>query len=141
MRNFAQRLIVYEARENRPARQNLSAAFQACEKLHMQLAKFIGNTGFRTVFSHALALSAEEVAWLRGVRVTADGPLEGLEELQAQLSPDELFEGGVVLLAQLLGLLVAFIGANLTVRLVCEVWPKVPLNDLGFDNGGKNEKK
>jgi hypothetical protein len=33
----------------------------------------------------------------------------------------------------LLGLLVAFIGENLTVRLLREVWPKVPLDDLDSD--------
>ena len=66
-----------------------------------------------------------------------DGALAGIEE---QLNPDKFFEGRVVLLAQLLGLLVAFIGANLTLRLVREIWPKVPLNDLNFGNGDKNEK-
>jgi hypothetical protein len=46
----------------------------------------------------------------------------------------------VVLLAQLLGLLVAFIGENLTLRLMREVWPKVPLNELDFASEGKYEK-
>jgi len=41
----------------------------------------------------------------------------------------------------LLGLLVAFIGENLTIRLVREVWPKAPLNDLDLTQEGKNEKK
>jgi hypothetical protein len=72
--------------------------------------------------------------------VKADGSLEGLEELNAKRNPDELFEGGVVLVAQLLGLLVAFIGETLTLRFVREVWPEVPLDDLDFGKGGKNEK-
>ena len=100
----------------------------------------MGNGGFRALLSRALALANAEVPWLRAVQVKADGSLEGLEELHAQLDPDEFFEGRVVLLAQLLGLLVAFIGENLTLRLVREVWPKVPLDDLDFGNGGKNEK-
>jgi hypothetical protein len=83
----------------------------------------------------SLALSTEEVPWLHTVRIKADWSLEGLEELQAKLDPDELFDGGVVLLAQLLGLLVVFIGEVLTVRLVREVWPKVRLNDLDISNG------
>ena len=65
----------------------------------------------------------------------------GLEQLPAQLDLDKFFEGRVVLLAQLLGLLVAFIGENLTIRLVREVWPKAPLNDLDLTQEGKNEKK
>jgi len=67
--------------------------------------------------------------------------LGGLEQLPAQLDLDKFFEGRVVLLAQLLGLLVAFIGENLTIRLVREVWPKAPLNDLDLTQEGKNEKK
>ena len=86
------------------------------------------------MLSRALALATREVDWLRALRVKADGSLEGLEELQAQLDRDTFLEGGVVLLAQLLGLLVAFIGGDLTVRLVREIWPRVPLNDLELVN-------
>jgi hypothetical protein len=64
-----------------------------------------------------------------------------VEEHHAQLDLDELFEGRVVLLAQLLGLLVAFIGENLTLRLVREVWLQAQLHDLDFDDGVKNEKR
>jgi len=138
MRYFAKRLMTYEAGENKFAGTKSPAVFHSCEKLRLHLATFMGHTGFHTLLARALALSTAEVPWLRAVRLKADGSLEGLEELQAQLDPDEFFEGGVVLLAQLLGLLVAFIGENLTLRLVREVWPKVPLNDFDFDNAGKN---
>ena len=37
-----------------------------------------------------------------------------------------------MLLAQLLGLLVAFVGKNLTLRLVREVWPNSKLDGLDF---------
>jgi hypothetical protein len=50
------------------------------------------------------------------------------------------FEGRIVLLAQLLGLLVAFIGENLAVRLVREAFPKAPVNNLDLVNGRKYEK-
>jgi hypothetical protein len=35
----------------------------------------------------------------------------------------------------------AFIRENLTLRLVQENWPKVPLHDLNFGNTDKNEKQ
>ncbi len=140
MRNFAKRLMAYEALGNTSSETKNPAGFHVCEKLRLHMATFMGNTGFRTLLSRSLALSAEEVPWLRKVRVTEDVPLEGLEELQAQLDRDEFFQGGVVLLAQLLGLLVAFIGANLTLRLVREVWPKVPLNNLDFGKEDEYEK-
>jgi hypothetical protein len=50
------------------------------------------------------------------------------------------FEGRIVLLAQLLGLLVAFIGENLAFRLVREAFPKAPVNNLDLVNGRKYEK-
>jgi hypothetical protein len=138
MRNFAKRLVADEARENKPSAAKTPADFRVCEKLRPNLATFMGNAGFRALLSRALALAKTEVPWLRAVHVKANGALEGVEELHARLDQDEFFEGRVVLLAQLLGLLVAFIGEHLTLRLVREVWPKALLDDLDFGNGGKS---
>jgi hypothetical protein len=66
------------------------------------------------------------------VHVNADGDLEGFEALGLQLDPSEFVEGRVVLLAQLLGLLVALIGPSLTSRLTGEIWPQIPLNEQDF---------
>jgi len=139
MRHFAKRLIVFEARGNKSSTTSTPAAFSAPEKLRPQLAPLMGEGGFRALLVRALALAGGEVPWLRTVQVTAGGSLEGLMELQPQLGPDDFLEGGVVLTAQLLGLLAALIGENLTVRLVHEVWPKVPLNGLDLEIRDKNE--
>jgi hypothetical protein len=100
----------------------------------------MGNAGFRALLSRALALANEEVRWLRAMHVKADGALEGLNELHTQVDPVEYIEGKVVLLAQLLGLLVALIGPGLTSSLVGEIWPKIPLRDLDFVTGETNEQ-
>lgn len=71
----------------------------------------------------ALEQANTEVPWLSLLRVQADWSLAGLGEIQPQPRRGELIEGGIVLLGQLLGLLVAFIGQALTSRLVSEVWP------------------
>jgi hypothetical protein len=130
MRNFAKRLVAHETSGNKSSGTETPAAFHACEKLRPHLATLMGNAGFRALLSRALTLANAEVRWLRAVHVKADGSLESLEELHAQVDPNEFYEGGVVLLAQLLGLLVAFIGENLALRIVREVWPKLSLNDL-----------
>ncbi len=140
MRDFAKRLIAYEARGNHAPGHNAPGDFDICEKLRPQLVTLMGNAGFRALLSRALALAGDEAPWLRAVHVKSDGALEGLEEMHAELPPGALLEGKVALLAQLLGLLVAFIGQNLTVRVIREVWPKAPLNDLDLANGEKNEK-
>jgi hypothetical protein len=125
MRNFAKRLIADEAGGNR---------------LRPHLVVLMGNRGYHGLLSRALALAQAEVSWLRAVHVKADGTLEGVETHHAQLDPDELLEGRVVLLAQLIGLLVAFIGEPLTLRLAREVWPNAKLDELDFGTEIKNEK-
>ena len=137
LRSFAERLIAYETRGINLPRQKSQRACLVSEKLRPQLAALMGNVGFRALISRALALSNAEIPWLRAVHVKADGSFEGLDELGAQVGPDKIFEGRVVLLAQLLGLLVAFIGENLTLRLVREVWPKLSLNDVDLGTGEK----
>jgi hypothetical protein len=140
MRNLAQRLITLEAKGKNSAATNGSVAFTVPEKLRPTLSMLVGNAGFRTLLARALTLAAAENPWLRAAKVNADGSLEGWEQLPAPVAPDRFREGGVVLVAQLLGLLVAFIGENLTVRLVSEVWPKLPLNDWNLSEGETNEK-
>jgi len=140
MRNFALRLMDYERAENNPAGLRTPAGFQVNNKLRRHLATFMGQGGFKTLQARSLALATAEVAWLGAVQVKADGTLEEVETLQTQLAPDQFLEGRVVLLAHLLGLLVLFVGENLTLRLVREVWPKVPLHGLDFGKGEQYEK-
>jgi hypothetical protein len=132
MRHFAKLLTVYERRANTPSETNTPPAFQVCEKLRTHLGTFMGAAGFRELLSCALPRAQAEIPWLGALHVKADGSLEGLEELNTKHNPDELIEGGVVLVAQLLGLLVAFIGETLALRFVREVWPTVPVDDLNL---------
>ena len=140
MLNFARRLIAHDALENKSAGTKPAAVFPVGDRLRPELATLMGNNGFRALLLRSLALAAAEVPWLRAVQVKADGALAGLEAPQAELDPAEFLHGMIVLLAQLLGLLVAFIGQTLTRHLVAEIWPSILLNDLDFGNGGKNEK-
>jgi hypothetical protein len=57
------------------------------------------------------------------VQVTADGSLQGLGEPEQGINKDQAGQGGIILIAQLLGLLCTFIGAALTLRLVQNIWP------------------
>ena len=58
------------------------------------------------------------------MEVAADGSLKGLDELQPQIDKEQAREGGAILIAQLLGLLLTFIGEGLTLRIVRDVWPE-----------------
>jgi hypothetical protein len=140
-RDFAERLIAYETAVGKSDASTLPSAFLVCEKLRPLLATLLGNVGFSALLSRALALAGSEVAWLRALRVGPSGSLEGLAEPQALVSPDETIRGAVALVAQLLGLLATFIGEDLTLRLVREVWPKLASDNPDFAKGNKNEEQ
>jgi hypothetical protein len=137
-RAFANGLIAYEAGGKKSSATKVRAAFDVCEKLRPHLATLMGSVGFHALLSRALAVANTEVACLRAVHVKADGSLEEIDDVEGQVASEEMAEGSLVLVAQLLGLLVAFIGENLTLRMLREVWPKLPLNDL---DSGKGDKK
>jgi len=131
MREFAERLIAQEMAQKSPE----PAALVVCERLRAPLATLMGTVGFAALLSRALSLATTEIPGLRALHVDADGALQGWTERKARPLPDESFEGGVTLLAHLLGLLATFIGENLTLRLVQEVWPKLALDDVDFSEG------
>ncbi len=95
----------------------------------------MGGTGFQALLSRALAVANTDDPWLRGVQVKADGSLGGLEASDAPVDPAAMAEGGIVLVSQLLALLAAFIGENLTLQMLRDVWPELRLGDLESKNG------
>ncbi len=135
MRSLAKRLIAYETNGNNPMPARTPET--VCQRLRVHLATVMGVGGVRALFVRALALANAEVPWLSTLHVRADGSLESSQEPHPQVTPEEGFEGGVVLLAHLLGLLVAFIGEILTLSLVREVWPQVPATVRELGQGGK----
>jgi hypothetical protein len=137
MRSIAERLIDYETQGTDSSETTETATFQLTDRLRPQLATLMGNGGFRALLTRALVLASAELSWLRAVRVDADGTLEGLEAPHARLKPAEFREGQLVLLAQLLGLLVTFIGPGMTSRLVGEIWPQLAADNVDFGNGDK----
>src|SRR5476649_386911 len=110
MRDFAERLIAYETKGSKSSETKTPAVFLVGEKIRLHLTALMGNVGYRALLSRALALASAEVPWLHAVHVKADGSFGRLDELGGQVGPKKIAEGSEVLLAQLLGLLVAFIG-------------------------------
>lgn len=114
------------------------AAFWATDKLRPHLSMLMGRGGFQALLARALVLAAAEAPWLNAVQVVGDGELEGLATARAELGVTEFSEGEVVLLAQLLGLLVAFVGPALTLRLIIQIWPQLSVDEADF--GGTAEQ-
>lgn len=130
MRRIAKRLIASATPKNIP--NSATAVFWVTDALRPHLANLVGKGGVRALLARALVLAAAEVPWLGAATIGGDGDLEGLDALSVPLDSAEFLEGRVVLLAQLFGLLVAFIGPSLTSRLMGEIWPKVPFKDRDF---------
>lgn len=129
-RDLAERLIAHEDKANKIAGTAAPKSLIVLDQLRPHLANLMGSAGFNALLSRSLALANAEVEWLQQVQVASDGKLAGLDALEAKGDAHDFLEGRVVLLAQLFGLLIAFIGEKLTMQLVAEVWPNVPLNEL-----------
>ena len=120
-------LMAHEISSNKIHGVEASPAFDVAEKLRPHLANLMGAGGFRALLSRALILAKAEVSWLGKVQVDKDGKLEGLERTRFQLDQTVFLQGTATLIAQLLGLLAAFIGPTLTLQQINEVWPQFPL--------------
>ena len=129
MRLIAGRLIAYEASQNESSETNVTAVFRVCDRLRRALGKLAGVAGFRSLLLRALTLAKAEVAWLEALQLKADGSLEYPEQ-KAERAQAEMVQGEIVLVAQLLGLLVTFIGESLTWSLLQEVWPGLPMKEF-----------
>jgi hypothetical protein len=124
-RYLAQLLLTYEevvAGENsEPAE---SAAFRVCAKLRHPLITLTGVAGFRSLLCRALTLARAEAPSLSAVQVAEDGSLQGLDDQERPIAKDQARERGAILIAQIIGLLLTFIGEGLTLRIVQNVWPE-----------------
>ena len=141
-RDLARRLLAHEAAADKTSLSTESTVIRVYEKLRRSLCTLAGVAGFRSLASRALMLAKAEAPSLSAMQVTADGSLQVLGETESQSDKYQAGEGGVILLAQLLGLLSTFIGEALTLRLVQDAWPDAAFDD--HDSGttetrGKHE--
>jgi hypothetical protein len=98
------------------------------ERLRRQLAASVGVDGFQVLASRALALAKSESPRLSAVQLMANGGLRGLGEVRSQTDADEDGEAGIILIAQLLGLFLTFLGEATTLRLIEDLRLQVDVN-------------
>jgi hypothetical protein len=124
-RELAQRLLAFEAVEAETANAEALAVSRVCDKLRRSLTTLAGAAGFRSLLARALALATKESPPLAACEVNPDGSLQGLNGEAAQ--------SGAVLIAQLIRLMVTFIGESLTLRLLHDVWPDLPDSEVKLE--------
>ena len=122
LRALAEQLLRLEAGRGGGDAAQPHEGVRVCEKLGVALTRFAGPEGFASLLRRALALARADAPSLRAVTIKPDGSLEGLDAL-ASGTQNGGPEAVVGIVAHLLGLLVTFIGAALTLRLVREAWP------------------
>lgn len=127
-RQLANQLVAFEAATKKTSDDDLYATCRVCEKLRNPLVTLTGTGGYHALLSRALTLAKREAPVLSDVEILSDGSLNGLKDDAAQAHP--------VLVAYMLSLLITFIGLDLTMRLVHDIWPDFP--DAGITSSGRN---
>jgi len=117
-RDLARSLVAREADASTTSLHAEPATVRVYERLRRQLGAPVGNDGFQALASRALALAKSESPRLGAVEVTENGGLRGLSEVDSQTETDEDGETGIILIAQLLGLFLTFLGEATTLRLI-----------------------
>ena len=126
-RDLARRLLAASQSASGP---HVHEAVVVSEKLRVSLTRFAGADGFASLLRRALVLAGADVPSLQNVKIGSEGRLEGFEQLVADKATGGAGgEAALAITANLLGLLVTFIGEPLTQRLVREAWPDTLLDD------------
>ncbi len=123
IQDLARRLLAVEAASGSALDDQPHAheAARVTERLRIALTKFAGPSGFEALLSRALALAKSDVPALQAVNMKPNGSLEGFAERTVG-------DGGIALIAHLLGLLVTFIGEPITLNLLADAWPDESLD-------------
>ena len=134
--DFARGLLRYEAGQTGDPDDFATGFQRVCGALHQRLSPLISAPGFHTLMARAIVLAARDFPLLATVKVTANGDcaVSGLPTDEAVRAPALVADAMTAVLAQFIGLLVTFIGENLGLRKVREIWPEVPF--AGTDSSG-----
>lgn len=125
IRELARRLLALEAAGQAASGPHVHQTARVCEKLRVSLTRFAGADGFTSLMRRALTLARAEVPALHCVQITAEGSVEGLDEVAAEGRT----EAAAAITMHLLELLVTFVGERITLKLVHEAWPDASLSE------------
>ncbi|MEA2492026.1 MAG: hypothetical protein QOH21_3818 [Acidobacteriota bacterium] len=111
----------------------------SCGALYRVLETALGPAGLQALIGRAIQITAREYPWLSTVQAgtTADCALSGLSDAAGELGVEDATEGCAALLAAMIGLLITFIGEDLTLRFVRQAWPDLSFSKLS--EGKANE--
>jgi hypothetical protein len=142
MRELAHRLFAYEVVVGKTSEPMEFPILRIYEKLRQSLSAFAGVAAFESLAFRALTQAKSEAPGLWAVQVAQGGSLQGLGEFEPQIDMDKDLadkfpagDGGIILIACLLGLLLLFLGDALTLSLLRNTWPDEAFDDRSSENG------
>ena len=138
MRELARQLLALETQGGIDPDDRARAAVQVCHTLRVALSRLVGPDGFAALLRRTLAVARREVPALGSIHIQSDGDLAGFEPLAAA-TPDHGSEAAIAIAANLLGLLVTFIGERLTRQIVREAWPDAPWDEIQGSLNSENQ--
>lgn len=129
--DLAGRLLATEIGREPDAPGLPATADRVCQKLSRRLSTLVKPAGSQAILSRALHLARREFSFLEGVHAgtVPEACFEGLGECIREVDAGEAGKGLLAVLGIFLDLLVGFIGEDLTLRLLLEVWPTLPLRE------------
>jgi hypothetical protein len=106
-----------------------AAAGRVFHKLSQRLAQLIAPVGFDALLTRAVHLSLAEFPFLDGVQAAPNTAalIDALCETAANVEPSQAHEGFLTVLGNMVALLDVFIGERLTLGLLRDVWPELPM--------------
>jgi hypothetical protein len=125
-KDLASTLVDHELAEG-----GIAALADLYDKTFLQLAPIIGARGVRGIFARALEI-AKRLHPVFQTLVIEDEPATAASSLAAclvQVSPNEARDAAIELYSAFFGLIVSFVGFELTIRLLHEAWPHLDLKD------------
>jgi hypothetical protein len=126
LRELARRQFARDTKRSRSPAAPIEAMEKSCERLHARLDPLIGAGGFRALLARALHLAQKEYPWLDAVRIEEHPAcgLKGLREAVKGQQASSVSEAFALVLANVIWLLIKFIGEDIAFGLVQEVWPE-----------------
>jgi len=92
----------------------------------------MGQGGLRVLVERALYLVSRKFPELRNVKANNDGSFVGLGEACASLGDVDIGEARICILAEVLLLLLQFLGPGVTLAVVSDVWPNASLGQVSL---------
>jgi hypothetical protein len=115
------------------------AAERVLQRLAERIIPLVGAGGFHLLLQRALRRTCAEHPWLGALQIGPDAPwrLPGMAEAAGSRPPAEAEAAAQALLAELIGLLARFLGADMAIQLVRQSFPEIT---RGGDTGSGAEE-